>query len=123
MLRVESVILTYDTRDKCLSVHSLKKKRLSDESDGILNSHRTTIIDSFSCILFLRRLYLSLNMHLIFCQFYSKMCRFSTKICSVRHLQLSNVMHEVVLHPSCKIEIPRTGENRGKPCRVCKKCL
>ena len=32
-------------------------------SDGILNSHRTTITDSFSCKLFLRQLYLSMNMH------------------------------------------------------------
>ena len=31
-------------------------------SDGIFNSHRTTIIESFSCILFLSRLHLSLDM-------------------------------------------------------------
>ena len=31
-------------------------------SAGFFNSHPTTIIDSFSCILFLRQFYLSLNM-------------------------------------------------------------
>ena len=29
-------------------------------------------------------------------------------------------MYEVVLHPWYKMEISRTGENRGKPCGVCK---
>ena len=31
-------------------------------SDGIFNLHRRTIMDSFSCILFLRQLHLDLNM-------------------------------------------------------------
>ena len=72
---------------------------------GIFNPHN---IDSFSCILFLRRLYLSLNI------FKAKICTFSIKKCSVRLLTSSYT-------PSYKTEISRTGKNRVKPCLVCKK--
>ena len=43
-------------------------------SDEIFNLHRRTIIDSFSCILFLRQLHLDLNM--LFYQFYAKITTF-----------------------------------------------
>ena len=42
-------------------------------SDGIFNLHRRTIMDSFSCILFLRQLHLDLNMCY---QFYAEITTF-----------------------------------------------
>ena len=49
-------------------------------SDGIFNSHRTTIIDSFSCILFL---YFKLG-YALFYQFYAEISTFSIKKCLVQ---------------------------------------
>ena len=48
-------------------------------SDGIFNSHRRTIMDSFSCILFLRQLHLDLNM-CCFINFTLKQLHFSRKV-------------------------------------------
>ena len=39
-------------------------------SDGIFNLHRKTIMDSFSCVLFLRQLHLDLNMFVCFFFFF-----------------------------------------------------
>ena len=44
-------------------------------SDEIFNLHRRTIMDSFSCILFLRQLHLDLN-KCFFDQFYAKITCF-----------------------------------------------
>ena len=43
--------------------HEACRARPVIPSDRIFNSYLTTIIDSFSCIRFLRQLHLSLNMH------------------------------------------------------------
>ena len=46
-------------------------------SDGIFNLHRRTIMDSFSCILFLRQLHLDLNtVYVLFYQFYARITTF-----------------------------------------------
>ena len=51
-------------------------------SDGIFNLHRRTIIDSFSCIFFLRQLLLDLNM-CCFINFTLRELHFSIKKSSV----------------------------------------
>ena len=58
--------------------------QIAIQSDGIFNSHRTTLTDSFSCILFLWQLHLNFcmryfnNITLLYLQFRSKLVR----ICS-----------------------------------------
>ena len=92
-------------------------------SDRIFNSHRTTtIIDSFSCILFLRRLYLILSMR-YFINFTLKYVHFRYKkmFSSVPIYDVLTACTKSSYMPSCKTEISRTGGNRGKPFRVCKK--
>ena len=54
-------------------------------SDGIFNLHRRTIMDSFSCIFFLRQLHLDLNM-CCFINFKLKSLHFSIKKSTVRLL-------------------------------------
>ena len=80
------------------------------------NSHQTTIIDSFSCIFFLRRLYeivFNLNMR-YFINFTLKYVHFrSRNVQFGSYVRRPDVMHEA--------DYNRTGENRGKPCRVCNK--
>ena len=67
-------------------------------SGGIFNSRRATIIGSSSCILFLWRLYLSLDMR-YFINFTLKYVHFRTRnIRSGSYLGRPDVMHEVVLH-------------------------
>ena len=53
--------------------------------DRIFSSHWTIIIDSFSCILFLRQQHLSLHV-CYHCQFYTKISTFSVRKCLRRHL-------------------------------------
>ena len=57
----------------------------SYSSDGIINLHPRTIMDSFSCILFLRQLHLDLNM-CCFINVALKQLHFSIKKSSVRLL-------------------------------------
>ena len=45
-----------------VTVRHYEACRVMPKSDGIFNLHRRTIIDSISCILFFRQLYLDLNM-------------------------------------------------------------
>ena len=113
----------------------------SCSSDGIFNLHRKPIMDSFSCILFLRRLHLDLNMS-CFINFTLKYLHFFIKKSSVRFhsytltskrlaetdVKMTSKRHNshtgVVLHPSSKTTFSSAGRVHGNPGRVCKKnCL
>ena len=93
-------------------------------SDGIFSLHWTTIIHSFSSILFLWQLYLSLDMRYFF-----SILRWNKYIFD-QEMFVSPPISDVLT--SCmrlsytrwyKTEISITGENREKPCWVCKKRL
>ena len=82
----------------------------------VFSSHRTTIIDSF----LLHTLSLTIVFKLeyaLFYHFYTKISSFSIKKC--RYDVLTSCMRSSYT-PWYKTEISRTGENHGKPCRVCK---
>ena len=89
--------------------------------NGIFNMHRTTITDSFSCILYFRRLYFSMNM-CYFINFTLKYVYFLS-----RNVQLSSYLWrpDSCLRSSYtllyKSETSRMGVNCGKPCQVGKK--
>ena len=65
------------------SIISIRNHLTVIPSDGIFNSHRTTIFDSFSCIFFLWQLHL----YALFYQYlYAEISTFSVKKCLVRLL-------------------------------------
>ena len=121
-------------------------------SDGIFNLHRRTIMDSFSCILFLRQLHKIRLEYVLFYQFYAKITiYFSIKKNSVRFLSYTltskrlaetdvkmklrcqkrrqNVKIVILttctsrIHHSCKTKFPSPGQVHGNPGRLCKKAL
>ena len=55
-LRIENSVMT-------VTVQLAERCRTVILSDGAFNLHQTTVMDSFSCILFLRQLHLGLNMY------------------------------------------------------------
>ena len=117
--------LNIPSREQVFSITRLAEWcRTVIPSDELFNSHRTTIIESFSCILLLRPLYLSLDMR-YFYQFEAEISTFLIKKCSVRLLSTTLWRHctRSSYSPWYKTEISRTGESRGKPCRVCKNIM
>ena len=129
----------------CIRLHEAARVMPNSyPSDGIFNLHRRTIMESFSCILFLRQLHLELNMW-CFYQFCAKITKFSIKKSSVRLLSYTLTSKRlaendvktskwrqnlkiviltsctrVVLHTSCKTTFPSHGRVHGSPGRVCK---
>ena len=80
------LIANFVTRGTVRNHEACRVMPNSYPSDGIFNLHRRTIMDSFSCILFLRQLHLDLNMCL-FHQVYAKITTFfSMKKSSVQLL-------------------------------------
>ena len=112
-------------------------------SDGIFNLHRRTIMDSFSCILFLRQLHLDLNMCFLY-QFYAKITTFfdQEKFSTApflyvdvetfgRNRRENDIKNDVkiviltsctraVLHHSCKTTFLSPRQGHRNPGRVCK---
>ena len=68
-------------------------------SDGVFNSHRTTIMDSFSCIRFLRKLFVNFHM------------RYYINI-ALQHLQLGQEMIGSV--PTYDVDFEMFGGNDVK---------
>ena len=92
------------------------------KSEGIFKLHPTTVMDSFSCILFFRRLYLSLSMCFILSILHCNKYIFDQEMFgSAFLLTMTCTMSSYT--PWYKTEISRTGENRGKSCWVCKKYI
>ena len=58
---------------------------------GFFNSHRTTIIDSFSCILCLRQLHLGLNMYYFIHFMQNCLVRFLSKMLTLKRLAENDV--------------------------------
>ena len=98
LVRIENSI----TRVNCSATRVLMMQN-SYPCDGIFNPNLATIKDSFSCIPFHRRLYLSFNVQY-----------FTVFMLKYVHFRSRNVWF------GCLMEISRMGENRWKPCRVCK---
>ena len=111
-------------------------------SDRIFSSLRKTIMDSFSCILFLPQLHLSLNMHyfinfILIISICSQELTSSTSLNDVDIKMFggkSNLLSKhqkyiltsctrVVLHSPCKMTFPSPGGVHGNSGRVCKKSL
>ena len=105
----------------------------SYSSDGIFSLYGRTIMDYFSCILYLWQLHLNLNMCY---QFYAKINAFFNQEkygtapllyvdvemfggngCE-NHVKTSKIMSK--LHHSCKTTFPSPGRVHGNPIRVCK---
>ena len=96
-----------------VTVRHHKARRVMPNSyprDGIFCSHPATIMDSFSCVLFLWQSYLSLNM----CSFINFILKttFSIKKCLVRHPSTTSWHHAQgrTYTPSCKTETSRMGD-------------
>ena len=71
----------------------------------------------FLYIRFLLRLYLRLKMR-YFINFTLQCAHFLSRNCQFGfYLRHPDIMHKVILHPSYKMEVFRTGENRGKLCK------
>ena len=98
-------------------------------TDGIFNSHRTTIMDSFSCILFLRQLHLSLSMYFLinFMQKYNYIQSRNVWFGSYLRCWRWNVWRKMTLkwHQTCKLTSQRHNrrpdiihESRHTPPRV-----
>ena len=58
--------------------------------------------------------------YVLFYQFYARIITSSIKKCSVRLLATTTSCTRSSYTSSYKKELSRTGENRGKPCKVCK---
>ena len=88
---------------------------VSYPSDGIFNSHRPTIIDYFFFLTLPSTIVFKLEYALFFSIFDHGMFG------SAPIYDILTSCTRSSYSPSCKTEIFRTGENRGKSCRVCKK--
>ena len=118
-------------------------------TDGIFNSHRKTIMESFSCAHFLRKLYLNFHMHchinttLKYLHFRSRHEWFgfylqrwrrnvwwkmtaksdvmtSKMTCDVKRTPWRHAWESSYTPPSCKTTFPSPGRVYGNSCRVCK---
>ena len=78
------------------------------------------MIDSFSCILFLRQFNFQVKLdYALFYQIYAEITTFFIMKCSVQQPSTTSCTRSSYT-PSCKTEISRTSENHGKSFRVCK---
>ena len=86
-------------------------------SDGIFNLHQRSIMDSFSCTLFLRQLHLDLNMC---CCFFIKKgsVRFLSYTLTSKSLAETDVKMTSISSYLCPF--PSPGRVHGNPGRVCK---
>ena len=122
----------------------LKCQQTVIQSDGIFSAHRTTIMDSFSCILLLRQQHLSLNVCCFvnfmlkyphFWGFYfrrwlydvwQKWCQKPMWWCQNWHLDVLMFWRhawESSYTPRCRTTFSSTGWVHGNSCLVCKKEL